>query len=864
MHKLTTLIGVAMMTAITVSANEPDSLYLFSYNTEPGRGLEHAISADGLTWSPLAGGHIFVSSDYGAWGSQKKMHSPSLARIGQQWVLAFGVNDKEPVFGIAVSNDLVHWKPQDYPRMASTDQCLEPTLTTTADGAIAVAFHNADGQWFQTTSRDAYHFTLPQPTTAPAPKATATIGGKPMAGSINRVAAAEAETYRAFAALTRQKAALHGENLRDASAFAFLKEHPLHATISIDPTTAKPISDKLIGIFFEDINYSADGGLYAELVQNRDFEYSAADGGREPNWGSTHSWTTSGEGTRMAILTDDPLTPNQTHYAVLNTTLKGGALVNDGFDGIAVAEGDTYVVSLFARQLSDKAQRIRVELRDGDRVIGTTTLPAPTATWQRLTGTIRATASAAAASLAVGIKGQGRVAMDIVSLFPRNTFKGRTNGMRADLAQALADLHPRFMRFPGGCVAHGDGIGNIYNWKETVGPIETRKGARNLWGYHQTRGLGYYEYVLLCEDLGCEPLPVVAAGVPCQNSSNGGGGQQGGIPMGAGMEQYVQDVLDLIEWANGDPKTSEWARMRAEAGHPKPFNLKYIGIGNEDLISETFTERYLMLIRAVKERYPDITVCGTTGPFFEGADYEQGWRLAKANAIDMVDEHYYVSPAWYVHNQDFYDRYDRSASKVYLGEYASHGPGRKSTIETALTCAMHICNLERNGDIVAMSSYAPLLAKKGHTQWNPDMIYFDNEKVYPTVDYYAQLLCGQSQGDSYLPTAIALDQDGERLRQRMAVSTVRDSATGTTYVKIVNLLPESVAAKLDVARLLATRPQPKGLRLRAHQTTPQARVVCLSGDMSSTDARPTEPQYVELLPQTDIILPANSLTVISF
>ena len=482
-------------------------------------------------------------------------------------------------------------------------------------------------------------------------------------------------------------------------------------------------------------------------------------------------------------------------------------------------------------------------------MLGEAVLSAPSKDWKQVKTILTSNADASDATLAIVPTAAGEVALDFVSLFPQKTFKGRANGMRADLAQYLADLHPRFMRFPGGCVAHGDGLGNMYHWKETIGPQWERKPQRNIWGYHQSRGLGYYEFFQFCEDLGCEPLPVVPAAVPCQNSSTGGGGQQGGIPFGPEFEQYKQDLLDLIEWANGDPKTNRWAKMRAEAGHPEPFHLKYLGIGNEDLISDVFTERYLPLIKAVKERYPEITVCGTTGPFFEGSDYEQGWRLAKDNKIDMVDEHYYVSPGWYIHNQDFYDQYDRSASKVYLGEYASHGPGRKSTIQTALTCAMHICNLERNGDVVAMSSYAPLLAKNGHTQWNPDLIYFDNEQVYPTVDYFVQRLCGQSQGNQYLPSVIEMEQRGD-VRQRLVASTVHDTQTGKTFVKIVSLLPQNVTFDLDF----------NGIDV-AGKT---GQMTILSGAWDNQEARPSEPTAIALSPSTSVTLPPYTFAIIEF
>lgn len=788
--------------------NVPDSVLLLAYNTGPRQGLLLAYSADGRAWKSIGNGRAFVSSDYGAWGSEKQMHNPCVARKADgTWVAVWGLNERANQFAIATTPDLIHWKPQDYPYMQGVGQCLDPIVDAVA-GQIVVRFHNAAGQWYQTQSADAYHFTAPVQIVALTPARTeAKVAGADVRGTAHRASWREVETLINHCLAARVRDARNAESMADdATRFASLSQ--VEAQITVRPEQAKAISDKLIGIFFEDINYSADGGLYAELVQNRDFEYNAGDGGREDNWTATNSWALVGDGATFSISTEQPVHPNQLHYALLDVTAPGAALVNDGFDGIVVRSGEKYDVSLFARQFGGAAGKLLVQLKDGDKVLGQTTLKAPTAKWARLTGVIKASAGAANAKLCVAPTKAGRVGLDIVSLFPQNTYKGRKNGLRADLAQALADLHPRFMRFPGGCVAHGDGLGNMYNWKETIGPIETRKGARNIWGYHQSRGLGYYEFFQMCEDMGMEPLPIVPAGVPCQNSSRGGAGQQGGIPMDQ-MGAYVQDVLDLIEWANGDPATSKWARMRAEAGHPKPFGLHYIGIGNEDLISETFTERYLMIIKAVKARYPDIQVCGTVGPFFEGSDYEQGWRLAKDHRIDMVDEHYYVAPGWYINNQDYYDNYDRGASKVYLGEYASHVGGRVLNMETALTCALHICNLERNGDVVAMSSYAPLLAKHGHTQWNPDLIYFDNERVQLTTDYYTQLMHGQHSGNQYLPSDVAVLQ-GERRQPapenvslRLVTSVVRDSATGRTYLKMVNVLPRAVRANIAFPGLTA-------------------------------------------------------------
>ena len=431
--------------------------------------------------------------------------------------------------------------------------------------------------------------------------------------------------------------------------------------------------------------------------------------------------------------------------------------------------------------------------------------------WKKQSITLTATEDADSTILVLSPQTVGCYALDMISLFPQKTFKGHKNGLRADLAQAIADIHPRFVRFPGGCLAHGDGVDNIYNWKETIGPLEARKPAPNIWRYHQTRGLGYFEYFQFCEDINAEPLPVVAAGVPCQNSGINGpshhstniitaNGQQGGIPMKE-MGQYIQDVLDLIEYANGDAKKTVWGKERAKAGHPAPFNLKYLGVGNEDMISDVFKERFTMICNAVKEKYPDIIVIGTTGPFSEGTDYEEGWAFADELGIPMVDEHNYNTPGWFIHNQNYYDHYDRNKSKVYLGEYAAHLPGRPSNIETALAAALFLTSVERNGDVVAMTSYAPLLAKEGCIQWNPDLIYFNNKEVKPTVDYYVQQMYGQNAGNEYISAEVLLDNNQISVKKRIGTSVVRDGKTGDLIVKLVNMLPVCVNAHLEIPSL---------------------------------------------------------------
>jgi alpha-L-arabinofuranosidase len=532
------------------------------------------------------------------------------------------------------------------------------------------------------------------------------------------------------------------------------------ATVTVQAgAPGKKIGPDLLGIFFEDINYSADGGLYAELIQNRSFEYSDKD---RREWNSLTSWELvqrgGGKGT-VGVATSQPVHPNNPHYAVLKIEEGGGGvgLMNSGYDGIPVKAGDEYNFSCFARQEAGKSVPLlaRLESKTGTVYGQATVATTISAQWQKYSATIQSNTTDVDARLVIQTTGVGTVALDMISLFPKKTFHNRPNGLRADLAQTIADLKPRFMRFPGGCLVHGDGLENMYRWKDTIGPVETRREQPNIWNYHQSVGLGYYEYFQFCEDIGAKPLPVVAAGVCCQNSGarqtrRFGIGQKG-LPLEE-MPAYIQDVLDLIEWANG-PVTSTWGAKRAAAGHPKPFGLEYIGVGNEDAITPVFKERFKIIYEAVKAKYPNITVIGTVGPAPNGRDYDEGWKFAKQLDVPMVDEHYYVQPDWLLQNLNRYDSYDRKGPKVYLGEYATWG----STLFNALTEAAHLAAMERNGDVVHLASYAPLLGKLGRTQWNPDLIYFNNDTVYPTVNYYVQQLYGNNSGDTYLPNTVSLE-----------------------------------------------------------------------------------------------------------
>lgn len=820
-------IGASVLTAIGIcgvsetAAGKPVEMFAFSMPDGAG-GLKLATrSGSDKEWRSIGNFWTFLGSDYGKWGSEKRMHNVRIAQDdnGKYWVV-FNPDKNSEVAAYTCSDDFESWMPQEY-RRADSD----------------------------------YMKALPSSINF-APLTETSVEGNKVKGTIITVDSDFIEQLNGYIHY-RQLDAAKNEERMDQDPWRFKDLRPLKATVEFDAVNSKPISDKLIGIFFEDINYGADGGLYAELIRNRDFEFCESD---RKEWTATENWKTEGDLT-LEIATEDPIHSNNAHYGVITRGAKSGALTNSGFDGITVKKGDRYLFSIFARSAVKTPLKVSLTDKTG-LILAQTKISVPAGnSWNKIEATLKANSDCKDGILRIEPLKSGKTELDMISLFPEKTFKGRRNGLREDLAQTLADLHPRFMRFPGGCVSHGNGIDNIYDWKGSVGPLETRKPLPNLWGYHQTRGLGFYEYFQFCEDLDMEPLPVLAAGVPCQNSSwkshcshdnLTSNGQQGGIPMEE-MPAYIRDILDLVEYANG-AADSEWGKVRAEAGHPEPFNLKYIGIGNEDLISEAFKIRFKMIRDAVNAKYPEITVVGTTGPFYEGSDYEEGWRFAKEEKVAIVDEHYYVAPGWYVNHRDFYDKYDRKGPKVYLGEYASHYPGRESNLECALSIALYLTDVERNADVVEMTTYAPLLSKRGRTQWRPDLIYFDNETITLTPDYYVQQMYGANAGTKYVSSKITLEQKtcskcakknhsklGDDVYNRFGVSTVIDEKTGDTIVRIANMLPVSIDVNL------AGYPQGKGV------------VTTISGTPRQTDAKPTVSD-VEI--KGEISVPAYSFTVI--
>ena len=831
MKKLFITLFFTSIISLCANANRADSVWIKPDVAEGVQQLQIAYSHDLKHWKHV--NQTIFSSDYGAWGKEKKMWYPCLFYDGKQFKAYFIPNLKNKEVGRTVSDDLVLWKPQDYEYVENQE---------TFDKIV----ENAKADW-----------------------------QKPI-----RIPYCYIEKLLTRQRIAEQNYAWEREDYVRTGADIVKEARSITASMKVNWDDNKAISPNLMGIFFEDISYAADGGLYAELIQNRDFEYSSSD---RREWNAKTAWKVEGDAT-FDIASAAPIHSNNANYAVFNTKTLGAKLINEGWDGIALKAKAKYNFSLFIKGKGS----VRVSLVEKGKRLATAVISGSDE-WKQKKAVLVSVGDAVNANLEIEPLQVGGLQFDFVSLFPQDTYKGRANGLRKDLAETIADLKPRFMRFPGGCATHGNGINNIYHWQATIGDLWERQPDFNIWNYHQTRGLGFYEYFQFCEDMGAEPLPVLSAGVPCQNSSRGGAegyrqdGQQGGIPflkdlegkpspyqyMGKDltMESYLQELLDLIEWANGDAKKSPLAAIRAKAGHPKPFNLKYLGIGNEDLLGDTFFERYNFLAKGIKEKYPDIIIVGTVGPFWEGSDYEYGWREAKKQGTEIVDEHYYNSPGWYFHHRDFYDNYDRKGTKVYLGEWASKG----NQVSNALIEAAYLTHLEQNADVVAMSSYAPLLAKDRHTSWNPDMIYFSNTEVRPTANYYVQRAFGQNSGDTFVysdmkvdydPVVAQRDRNGRvvknatgRIAERIDRSVVIDSKTGDAIIKLVSLLPENAKVNIDLGKSFS----------KAKQTVIRSGYDAISG-LQSPDAikqwESMDTSNIKADGKLTVTLPAYSMVVI--
>ena len=642
------------------------------------------------------------------------------------------------------------------------------------------------------------------------------------------------------------------------------------------PSGGKAISDELIGIFFEDISSAADGGLYAELLQNGSFEFNPAE---RDGWGPGTAWKQVRPGHSLGTLQvrmDNPIHPNNPTYMRLHTERvkefydykgwKGFGLQNDGFNGISVKAGAKYDFSVFLRNVNGAAKSVRVVLAKPGQgwgaeptVLAEATLDISNKSWQKYEAVLTPTEDCKNANLQILVLNTGDMDIDQVSLMPEDTYKG--HGLRKDLAQALADLQPKFMRFPGGCVVHGggDGFWDTYRWKNTIGPKEQRKSLKNTWGYHQSMGLGYFEYFQFCEDLGMEPLPILPCGVSCQGTNGGWSMRtqaQDVVPMSE-MDEWVAEAIDLIEWANGDPATNKWAKMRADAGHPKPFGLKYLGLGNEEKITPEFAERFKYIYERVTKAHPEIVIVGTAGPGSHpgNPDLENGWKLADELGMPIIDEHYY-EPNNYFLNKRQYDNYPRDRkTKVYLGEYAA----KDKKLIDALAEGLYLLHVERNGDIVSMTSYAPLFARKDNTNWNPDMIYFDNERAYLTCSYYVQQLFGQSSGQYYYGDCVKFEGDAKDAIQPMenvhyGQSVILNAKTRKLYVKVCNASDEAKKANINLSRF--------GIKKNAVKTV----IAGNANDENNYDQQPIAPkkETIKAKKKFDIDLKPYSMVMLEY
>ena len=578
------------------------------------------------------------------------------------------------------------------------------------------------------------------------------------------------------------------------SAMSVMAQHEI--TVQANKPIAE-IQPTMWGIFFEDINFGADGGVYAELVKNRSFEFLWPLMGWEPT-----QWDERAG--KFLVINRGDENPNNPRFLRLTATTDSIAygLTNEGFRGMGVKKDNLYDFSIIARKHAGDV-KLKIELMDtSGTVLGQTSLENFTGNWTQYAAELTCSATFPKARLRILLEGPGTLDMDMISLFPRDTWKNRKNGMRADLVQMLADMKPGFVRFPGGCVVEGHHLDLRYQWKKTVGKLEDRKLIINRWNtefdyrpapdYFQSYGLGFYEYFLLAEDIGAEPVPILNCGMACQfNSAEV-------VPLDQ-LDPYIQDALDLIEFANG-ATTTQWGGLRAEMGHPKPFDLKYLGIGNEQW-GEQYVERYKIFAAAVRKAHPEIKLITGSGPFRAGELFDYLWGEMKNMDADLVDEHYYSPPEWFLHNANRYDNYQRKGPKIFAGEFAAHGeeeeyPTSRNTWYSALCEAAYMTGLERNADVVNMASYAPLFAHVEAWQWRPDLIWFDNLHAVGTPNYYVQKLYSTNRGSHVVP----IMEKGKALtgQDSLYASATINKATKEVCLKLVNIQATPMAIEINL------------------------------------------------------------------
>ncbi len=596
-------------------------------------------------------------------------------------------------------------------------------------------------------------------------------------------------------------------------AFNLSGQKPLPIVVNADKPKAE-VKSTMWGIFFEDINFAADGGIYAELVKNRSFEFN------KPRMG----WSVpviSNDSSHFIIINRGNLNENNPRFAriTLNPGMKPFSISNSGFRGMGIKQNNRYNFSVLASLPNNENIRLRVQLvgSKGEN-LGETVVTPKGKEWKKYESGFVASGTDLKATLRIGFEGTGIVDIDMVSLFPGDTWKGRANGLRADLVQLLADLKPGFLRFPGGCIVEGYDLSLRYQWKKTIGNVEDRKTIINRWNtefahrltpdYYESFGLGFFEYFLLAEDIGAEPLPILNCGMACQfNSAEV-------VPLNQ-LDPYIQDALDLIEFANGSPD-SRWGKIRAGMGHPAPFNLKYLGVGNEQWGPQYF-ERYALFEKAIKAKYPTLNLVSGTGPQPDDQLFKYAVGALKNLNPQLVDEHYYRPPLWFRENAARYDNYDRNSYKIFAGEYAAQSvatvsPDNKNNWDCALSEAAFMTGLERNADVVNMCSYAPLFAHVDAWQWTPDLIWFNNLKSYGTTNYFVQKLFSTNRGTH----VVTMLQENKPLTGQNGIyaSAVIDKGSDEIILKIVNTSAtiQNNIIELQTSRRVSTKAQMTVLR----------------------------------------------------
>ena len=606
-----------------------------------------------------------------------------------------------------------------------------------------------------------------------------------------------------------------------------------------------PIQPTMYGLFFEDINYAADGGLYAEMIKNRSFEFPQ----------NFMGWNVFGN---VDLLTENAPFDRNPHYVRLSDAghgHKATGIENEGFFGVAYKKGEDYRFSVWAK--ADKGDsKIRVEfINQNNDVINRQDIKVDSNGWKQYEIIMKASQTVAKGKLRIFLDSKNSVDLEHVSLFPVDTYRGERNGMRKDLAQALEDINPGVFRFPGGCIVEGTDLETRYDWKKSVGPVENRPLNENRWNYtfqhrmypdyFQSYGLGFYEYFLLSEQMGAEPLPIVNCGLACQYQNDS---HEAHVAV-CDLDSYIQDAMDLIEFANGDVNTT-WGKVRAEMGHPEPFNLKYIGVGNEQWGSE-YPERLQPFITAIRSKYPKMQIVGSSGPNSEGADFDYLWPEMKRLKVDLVDEHFYRSEDWFLSQGARYDKYDRKGPKVFAGEYACHPKNRKNNFMSALSEAAFMTGLERNADIVHMATYAPLFAHVEGWQWRPDMIWFDNLNSVKSVNYYVQQMYGHNPGTNVLP----LTMNGENVsgQNGLFASAVWDKKDRTYIVKVANTSDQPQTVMLNFKGI------GKNAKANGSQTMLKSDNLDLENTLDNPNAViPVESSFTFNGEQAEVELPAKS------